>query len=241
MELNITHLFPELLNLYGDRGNIASLTKRLEWRGITPNVINAEKKEDIDLSKTDILFLGGGSDRDQVIVLNELLKMREEIVSFVENDGVLIAICGGYQLLGNFYQQKSERLEGIKLLDIETTSKDDRLIGNVVINCEIDGLNFDVVGFENHNGRTNIKNYTALGKVVKGQGNNGTDGFEGILYKNVFGTYLHGPLLPKNPVLTDVILSRALSKKYPDFKGLEPLDDTLEITANKTVKELILK
>ena len=241
MLINITHLYPDLLNLYGDRGNIKALTQRLKWRGIDVNVTKIEGDDILDLKNTDILFLGGGSDREQLIVEQKLLKYQDKIKDYVENDGVIVAVCGGYQLLGNYYKSHGETIKGLEIIDYHTEAKEQRLIGNIVIRCSIDGLEFDVVGFENHGGRTVLNNANPLGKVIKGFGNNGEDGFEGVLYKNVFGTYLHGPLLPKNPKLTDIILTRALKRKYENFEGLTKIDDTLEEKTNKSVKELILK
>ena len=240
MEINIAHLFPELLNLYGDSGNIASLAKRLLWRGISVNVAEINKSEDIDFENTDIMFLGGGSDLEESLVGEELAKVRESLINYIENDGVLVAVCGGFQLLGKECKLGKSMPKTLDIIDAKTNTEEKRLIGNVLVNCTIDGQSFEIVGFENHSGRTYINEHNPLGKVIKGNGNNGTDGYEGVLYKNVFGTYLHGPLLPKNPILTDIILSRALSKKYPEFKGLSLLDDTLENTAKENVKEFIL-
>lgn len=241
MTLNITHLFPDLLNLYGDRGNIASLCKRLQWRGIDANVNVAEKTEDINFEETDILFLGGGADREQIVVCEELLKIKEEIKSYVESDGVMIALCGGFQILGKTFQLKKDKLEGLGIIDAETKASYDRIMGNVIIKCDIDGNEFEVVGFENHSAKTYINENSPLGEVLFGGGNNGEDKTEGILYKNLFGSSLHGPLLPKNPELSDIILSRALKKKYPEFEGFDKLNDTLENTAVKNVKEIMMK
>lgn len=233
-ELNIVHLYPDLLNLYGDKGNISSLRQRLIWRGINANVSCATASADaVDFENTDIIFLGGGSDREMEIVCHKLLEKKAELADYIENGGTLIAVCGGYQLLGHFYQTSSSKIEGLGILDISTETKESsRLIGNIVI--ENDELG-KIVGFENHSGRTDIKNHTPLGKVILGHGNNGESGFEGVIYKNVIGTYLHGPLLPKNPRLCDMILSNALKHKYPDFESLSPLDDSLENAANDYV------
>ena len=241
MLINITHLYPDLLNLYGDRGNIKALVQRLKWRNIDVNVTTVEGDDIIDLLNTDILFLGGGSDREQLIVEQKLLKYQEKIKDYVNSGGVIVAVCGGYQLLGNYYKAHGETIKGLGIIDMHTEAEEKRLIGNIVMRCNIDGIEFDVVGFENHSGRTIINNGEPLGKVIKGFGNNGKDGFEGVLYKNVFGTYLHGPLFPKNPKLTDIILTRALKRKYKDFEGLTKIDDTLEEKTNKSVKELILR
>lgn len=235
-EINIVHLYPDLLNLYGDKGNIACMQKRLEWRGIKANISQCtNENHSIDLSCADIIFIGGGSDREQEIVCGLLLKKKDELTEYVETNGVLLAVCGGYQLLGKYYQTSDSKIEGLGILDIYTDAGADRLIGNAVLSS--DKLSKPIVGFENHAGRTFIGSHTPLGKVVYGHGNTGTSGYEGVVYKNVIATYLHGPLLPKNPQLCDMILTSALKRKYSDFTELKPLDDTLENTANDYISQ----
>lgn len=229
MEINIAHLYPDLLNLYGDRGNIITLKRRLEQRGIEANVKEYELNDKIDFNNTDIIFVGGGSDREQTLVCKRLCEMRESIKSYAEDGGSIVAVCGGYQLLGNYYKLNNETVEGIGLLDIYTEQGKNRLIGNIILESELTGST--IVGFENHGGRTEINGWAPLGKVLYGHGNNGTDGTEGVIYKNVIATYLHGPLLPKNPHLCDYIIKNALTKKYGDVT-LSPLDDKEEIAAN---------
>lgn len=229
MTLNIAHLYPDLLNLYGDRGNIAALSLRAQWRGIEANVTEYTLESEIDFGNTDIIFVGGGSDREQKLVCSRLLEMKDKIIDFAENGGCIVAVCGGYQLLGKYYKLGDETIEGLGLLDIVTERGEGRLIGNVVI--KTDFLERPVVGFENHGGRTEINGCTPLGKVMYGKGNNGTDKTEGVIYKNVIATYLHGPLLPKNPHLCDYIIKKSLYNKYGDIE-LEKLDDTAEIAAN---------
>lgn len=235
VKLRILHLYPDLLNLYGDRGNIACLKKRLEWRGMSAEVIKytCDTTTAFDLSKVDIVFIGGGSDREQKIVCDKLLSHKKEIREYVENDGVLIAVCGGYQLLGKYYKLADETIEGLNILDIYTEQGKKRLIGNVVLNSDIIGGR--IVGFENHGGRTYIGNHTPLGAVEYGNGNDDGSGYEGVVYKNVVATYLHGPLLPKNPRLCDYILEKAIKRRYADFDSLEPISDELEITANEYI------
>lgn len=230
-QLTIGHLYPDLLNLYGDRGNIAALTNRLLWRGMDAKVVSFELQDDIDFSKLDIVFLGGGSDREQQLVCNRLLEQKDAFTAYVEDGGVTLAVCGGYQLLGRYYQLKEETIPGLSILDITTEAGEGRLIGNVVLSTSLDGRAFQVAGFENHGGRTHIGDHLPFGKVAAGFGNNGEDGTEGVLYKNTIGTYLHGPLLPKNPEVADFLLSRALERKYGARVVLSLLDDTLELEA----------
>lgn len=232
MNLKIAHLYPELLNLYGDRGNIISLKKRAEWRGIDVEVKEYKLADEIDFENIDILFIGGGSDREQLLVCQRLKEIKKDFKNYVENNGVVTAICGGYQLLGKYYKMKDETVEGLGILDIYTESGEGRLIGNVVIETEF--LDRPIVGFENHGGRTYIENHNSLGKVVYGNGNNDNDKAEGVLYKNVIGTYLHGPLFPKNPHLCDYIIKKALQNKYGEVE-LEELDDSVEFAANDYV------
>ena len=230
MKLTIGHLYPELLNLYGDRGNIQCMMKRSLWRGIEAETIAFGLEDSIDFSKLDIVLLGGGSDREQRIVCSRLRDIRENFHHYVEDGGSVLAVCGGYQLLGHYYKTEEDTLEGLSLVDLYTEQGSPRLIDNIVL--ENPDFTLPIVGFENHGGRTYIGNNKPFGKVVYGHGNNGEDGQEGVLYKNVVGTYLHGPLLPKNPHICDYLLSNALERKYG--KGsLEPLDDTQEIQANQ--------
>ena len=229
MKLTIGHLYPELLNLYGDRGNIISLTKRAEWRGIEVEVIEYKLSDNIDFSKLDIVFVGGGSDREQLLVCKRLGEIKQQFKEYVNDNGVVTAICGGYQLLGNYYKLKDETIDGLGILDIFTEIGVGRLISNVVIKSDL----FDrpIVGFENHGGRTYIGDHTPLGKVIYGGGNNGTDGAEGVVFKNVIGTYLHGPLFPKNPHLCDYVIQKALERRYGEVT-LQKLDDSIELLAN---------
>lgn len=234
MKIKILHMYPDLLNLYGDKGNIECLKKRLEWRGIEAEAVSFTCEDtDFDLSDVDIVFIGGGSDREQKIVCHRLLEHKDAIKAYVEDNGALVAVCGGYQLLGRYYKLEDETIEGLKILDIYTEQGDKRLIGNIVL--QSDFLEQKIVGFENHGGRTYIGGHKPLGKVVYGNGNDDKSGYEGVVYKNVVATYLHGPLLPKNPKLCDYILENAIGRKYPEFEGLKPLDDELENTANEYI------
>ncbi len=229
--LRIVHLYPDALNLYGDGGNIASLSRRCAWRGIPCRVDQVLMGQELDLSDADVVLLGGGADRDQLAVCHELQSQREKLAAYVEDGGALLAICGGYQLLGHYYMMGSERVEGLHVLDVETTAGSTRLIGNVAIESQV--CERPVVGFENHAGRTLLgPGETPLGRaLVPGTGNNGEDGGEGVLHKGVIGTYLHGPILPKNPGVTDWLISHALERRG-EHVSLAPLDDELETRAH---------
>ena len=237
MKLNILHLFPDLLDQYFDSGNIQCMKKRLEWRDIECEVTSIKRGDPlIDLSDTDIILMGGGADKEQLYVCRHLLAYKNELKSYVENGGSLLAICGGYQLLGKYYKLHDETIAGLDILDIYTEQGEGRLIGNAVLECNfLDNEHNKVVGFENHGGRTYIGNHTPFGKVLYGYGNDGDSQYDGVMYKNLIGTYLHGPLLPKNPTLCDYILTNALQRKYNRFIGLAPIDDELENIANEYI------
>ena len=227
--LNIGHLYPDLLNLYGDRGNIQCLKKRCLWRGIGAEVHAYERETDIDFAALDIILLGGGSDREQMLVSEKLLSCKEELKSYVEDGGVLIAVCGGYQLLGDYYQTEEQKIPGISLVEMYTGQGKERLVGNIILSSE--RFSRPVVGFENHGGRTFLGDCKPFGRVLYGKGNDGKSGYEGVIYKNVIGTYLHGPLLPKNPQVADDLIARALERKYGSA-ALTRLDDREEEAAN---------
>ncbi len=235
MKINILHLYPDLLNLYGDKGNIECLRKRLLWRDIDVeyNTYTSDNQSELNLSEVDILFIGGGSDKEEKHACKNLLPYKEQLRTFAENGGVLVALCGAYPILGNYFKTEDETVEGLGILNIYTEYESKRITNNVVL--ESDFVKTRIVGFENHSGRTYINDHTPLGKVVFGKGNNDSGDYEGVVYKNVIATNLHGPLLPKNPELCDYILTCALKKKYTDFDVLSPLDDTMENTANEYV------
>ncbi len=210
MELNICHLYPDLLNVYGDIGNILVLKYRAQQRGIKINVSNVSIKDSFPIDKYDIALFGGGQDYEQSIVSKDMVETKkDDLTEYIEKGKVLLAICGGYQLLGKYYTTpEGEKLDGLDILDIYTEGGDIRFIGNTVIKNE--EFNETYVGFENHSGRTYIGNLKPLGKVIAGYGNNGEDQEEGCIYKNTFCTYFHGSLLSKNPELADRLLSTAL-------------------------------
>ncbi len=238
MKLTIGHLYPDLLNLYGDRGNIQCMKKRCEWRGIEVEVREFQITDKVDFSALDIVLLGGGSDREQGLVCEKLRSIRNDFRAYVENGGTVIAVCGGYQLLGHYYDTSEGRIEGLSLVDLYTEQGEPRLISNIVI--ENESFPYPIVGFENHGGRTFIGKNQPLGRVRFGFGNNDKDGAEGVLYKNVVGTYLHGPLLPKNPHVCDYLLKNALEQKYGKAE-LSPLDDTQEREANQYIVNRFVK
>lgn len=238
MKITIGHLYPDLLNLYGDRGNIQCMKKRCEWRGIEAEVREYHITDPVDFANLDIVLLGGGSDREQMLVCDKLKTIREDFRGYVEDNGVVIAVCGGYQLLGRYYDTDDGRIEGLSLVDLYTEQGSPRLISNIVIENEL--FDFSIVGFENHGGRTYIGENRPLGKVLFGHGNNGKDGNEGVLYKNVVGTYLHGPLLPKNPHICDYLIRNALERKYGACE-LAPLEDGQEMEANRYIVDRFVK
>lgn len=233
LKLTIAHLYPKLLNIYGDFGNVLALKRRCEYRNIDCEVVSVNVGDEIDIEKNDIYFIGGGQDKQQIEVSEEM-QNRKEVLTQAANDGrVFLAICGGYQLLGKYYQpHDGEKLLGIGVLDAYTVAGDARFIGNVT--AETDFLEpKTLVGFENHAGLTYLEEGTVpLAKVVVGNGNNSKDGGEGARKNNVFGTYLHGSVLPKNPHFTDYLIKTALEVKYQKPIELEKLDDTIEMNAH---------
>ncbi|MCM0646981.1 type 1 glutamine amidotransferase [Clostridium swellfunianum] len=234
MELNICHLYPDLLNVYGDLGNILILKYRAEKRGIKVNIFNLSIGDAFEAEKYDIVFFGGGQDYEQSIVSKDLMDIkRDELINFIEDSKVFLCICGGYQLLGKYYTTpEGEKLSGLGVLDIYTEGGDKRFIGNTVIYNE--EFNETYTGFENHSGRTYIGDLKPLGKIIAGYGNNGEDGYEGCIYKNTYCTYFHGSLLSKNPELADRLILKAMEHKYDDVE-LEPIDDTFEIKAREFI------
>ena len=242
MELKICHLYPDVLNLYGDGGNILCLKRRLEWRGIDVTVEQRPIGSGSSLGGYDLLFVGGGQDFEQEVLLEDLHKGKDrELKAAIEDGLTVLAICGGYQMLGNYYETwEGSRCDFIGAIDLYTKGSPDRMIGNYKFRCGESAGGSIVVGFENHSGRTWLGNgVEPLGKVLKGFGNNGKDGTEGVHYKNVFGTYSHGPLLPKNPEFCDRLLLTALQRKYGPAE-LEPLDDRAELTAHDEMCEKIV-
>lgn len=232
LKISIAYLYPKLLNLYGDIGNVITLKKRCEWRGIEVEFDEIEIGDSIN--DHDLYFIGGGQDKQQQDVARELCKNKENLLTQRDNGSVFLGICGGYQLLGHYYQPfDGEKLKGISLLDAYTVAGKKRFIGNVTAKTDLVTPE-TLVGFENHSGLTYLQGDTKpLAVVTTGNGNNGKDKTEGAYYKNVFGTYLHGSFLPKNPHFADFLIELALEKRYGENIKLSKLDDTIENKAHQ--------
>ncbi|HEY2714595.1 MAG TPA: glutamine amidotransferase [Solirubrobacterales bacterium] len=239
MELRVCALYPDQMNIYADRGNIIFLQRRCEWRGIGFSYASAGPGEPVDASAADLFYVGGGQDRDQKMVAADMVaSKRGDLAAAVESGAVVLAVCGGYQLLGHSYQVKAETLPGLGLVDLETVREEGpRLIGNVAIEVDLGPGPRVLAGFENHGGRTHLgPGVPALGRVLSGHGNNGADGREGVRRHNLIGTYLHGPLLPKNAWLADHLIALALGRRYGARPELEPLPDALEDAAHASAR-----
>ena len=235
--LRLLALYPEQMNIYADRGNMIFLQRRCEWRGIPFEYAAAGPGEGFDPGAHDLLYIGGGQDRDQVLVAEDMHRTkRDAIAGAVEDGAAVLAVCGGYQLLGHRYQLGEQAVPGLGVADLETVREPGpRLIGNVSIEVELGGDQRVLAGFENHGGRTYLgPEAEPLGRVVHGRGNNGRDGYEGVKRLNLVGTYLHGPLLPKNAWLADHLISLALERRTGSRPELEPLGDELEAAAHAT-------
>jgi lipid II isoglutaminyl synthase (glutamine-hydrolysing) len=235
VNIRIGWLYPDLMNIYGDRGNVITLVNRCKWRGIPVQVDELDVGDPIPDGRHDIFFIGGGQDREQQIVCMDLLELKGEALrNQVEQGAAALAICGGYQLFGKYYRPfDGEELTGIEIFDAFTVAGDKRCIGNVVANSALGGPAGTVVGFENHSGKTYLGQGCApLGMVTVGYGNNAEDRTEGAVYKGAVGTYLHGSLLPKNPGLADFLIEKGLARRAGPVR-LDALDDTLELRAQE--------
>lgn len=240
-EINICHLYPDLLNLYGDKGNLTALQRRCEWRGIKANIYGVTLYEPFIPENYDMVFIGGGQDYEQEIIKNDIVYTKgQEIKNAIENGMIFLCICGGYQMLGRYYRTiEGNIVESLGALDVWTIAKKKRMAGNLLFECDF--LKYEnsggmLVGFENHSGRTYLgPSVKPLGKVIEGYGNNGEDGYEGAVYKNTYCSYSHGSLLPKNPCFTDYLLMLVLKRKYKDFAFLGVLDDSFEDIARKSM------
>jgi len=240
--LHICHLYYDILNLYGDNGNIRTMQKRLEWRGIGSKVTRLSFGEVDESESYDIIFIGGGQDFEQEILVKDLFEYKADwLKGEIEKGTVILGICGGYQMLGKYYEAADgNKVDFLGGIDVYTTASDKRMIGNFIYEyTKQDGESFRIAGFENHNGQTWLGDQVEpMGKIVKGYGNNGEDGTEGARYKNVFATYSHGPLLPKNARLADELLGIAYERKYGETLPL--LEHEMEDAALQDAMSQIL-
>jgi CobQ-like glutamine amidotransferase family enzyme len=235
MTIRVAHLYPEYLNIYADRGNIAVLSSRARWRGIGFEVEPVSLGDELRHGEHDLLYIGGGQDREQALIAPDLAAREEAIRKAVAGGAAVLAVCGGYQLLGRFYRGRDgEELPGAGLFPHETVAGERRMIGDCLLECELEpGVRQTLAGFENHAGVTRLdEGAEPLGRVVAGFGNDGESGFEGVRVGNALGTYLHGPLLPRNPWLADWILERALEHRTGERQELDLLPDELEDSAH---------
>lgn len=237
----IAHLYPDLMNLYGDRGNLICLQKRLQWYGHDCSIESLGLRDEMALEPFDMVFMGGGSDREQGLVYEDLLRKGNLLKDEIEAGLPMLCICGAYQLLGfSYIAADGQVMDGLRFFGFRTVAGSPRLIGNVLIEANMNGQVVTVVGFENHGGRTIFDDSTLqpFGRVIAGFGNNGRDGGEGLIYKNLIGTYLHGPLLPKNPAVADFFISTMAGRR--DIALDAPLDNDIEQFAHDQIKHRLL-
>ncbi len=232
MEITVAYLFPDLLNLYGDKGNILTLKKRLSDRDITPIIKEYSIEDEIDFENIDILYIGGGSERSEELALKRLMEHKEKLVAYAEKGGVILGVCSGYEMLGKQIKKGKETKTALSILDISTEYGKKRMIGDVVLQSDKFGT---VAGFENRYGSVSTGSVSPLGKVSNAK--SGRKDTEGVACKNIVATHLHGPVLPKNPKLADYLIKQALERKYGKAE-LKDLDDTLENKANEYIKTL---
>jgi lipid II isoglutaminyl synthase (glutamine-hydrolysing) len=236
VNVRIGHLYPDYLNIYADRGNIAVLERRAAWRGIELAVEPIGVGEEVEPGRHDLYYLGGGQDREQALIAPDIAAKGPALAQAVDDGAAVLAVCGGYQLLGRFYRDREgAELPGAGLLPLHTVAGDRRMIGDVLLECELElGEPRTLAGFENHAGRTYLDDGAEpLGRVIAGFGNDGESGFEGCRSGRVLGTYLHGPLLPRNPWLADWILAQAVAHRAGEEPSLEPVSDELEREAHE--------
>ena len=246
MKLTIAHLYPEAMDLYGDRGNVMAIQRRCQWRGIEVDTVNVHVGKDADLSDVDLIVMGGGQDTAQEYVAVDLHRRGAVLRDLIDQGAGALAVCGGYQLFGATYTTAlGKTFEGIGVFDVHTTASDRRFIGNIAVDARLrrsgagrTKLSLVLSGFENHSGLTHLgTGAMPLGYVIHGAGNLGDGSTEGALYKKAIGTYLHGPLLPKNPLLADHLISSALAHRYGTIAPLVELDDAMELSANRVALE----
>jgi lipid II isoglutaminyl synthase (glutamine-hydrolysing) len=235
MKIVVGHLYPDYLNIYADRGNMAVLERRAAWRGYRLEARSISIGEPVRPGEHDLLYVGGGQDREQALVAEDLVGKADDIRAVVDGGAAVLAVCGGYQLIGRSYRDlRGDELPGIGLLPFDTVAGDRRMIGDVLLECELDpGTKRTLAGFENHAGRTRLDaDAEPLGRVLAGFGNDGESGWEGCRAGRVVGTYLHGPLLPRNAWVADWLLAQALGHRLGEPPELEPLGDELELQAH---------
>ena len=236
MKIVVGHLFPDYLNIYADRGNMAVLARRAAWRGHELEVQGLGADDTVQPGEHDLYYIGGGQDREQELIAPALTGHGPALLRAVEGGAALLAVCGGYQLLGRFYRDQSgDELPGVGLFPLHTVAGERRMIGDVLLECELEhGERRTLAGFENHAGRTYLDEGAApLGRVLAGFGNDGESGYEGCRAGRAVGTYLHGPLLPRNPWLADWLLAQAIAHRTGEAPELEPLEDDLEEAAHE--------
>lgn len=241
LTVRICHLYPRLLSVAGDRGNLFALLQRCAWRGIQYSVTEADVGDLPDLTESDLILMHGGQDREMTEAARDLAAKAGPLMDAIEQDVAVLAVCAGFQLLGRYYAPTDgPQLPGLGVLDVVSEGGPQRFIGHAVVECDLgDGQRRQLTGFENHSGRTHLgAGVEPLGRVVAGGGNNGEDGTEGARYRQVYATYLHGPVLPKNPWFTDLLIGRALAHRYRDVEPLVPLRDTEETQAHDAALRL---
>lgn len=236
--IQIGWLYPEYMNLYGDRGNIIVLEQRSRWHGLEPVVTQITLGQKADFRQFDVLMMGGGADREQGLIAEDFLKVKGNSLGEAIHDGLaVLSVCGGYQMLGKYFKTyKGEVLKCTGILDLWTEGSSDRMIGNVIIETELSGSTHTLVGFENHSGKTYLgQGLKPLGRVLRGFGNNGKDKLEGVLFKHCVGTYMHGSILPKNPHLADWLIQKGLDRRYGGDVKVGALGDDLEQKAHEAI------
>jgi CobQ-like glutamine amidotransferase family enzyme len=241
ISVRICYIYPRLLSVAGDRGNLLTLIQRCAWRGIGCSVTEADVGVVPDFTESDLILLHGGQDREMTVAARDLAAKAGPLREAIEDDAVVLAVCAGYQLLGRYYAPaEGPPIQGLGVLDAVTEGDATRFIGHAAVQCDLDsGSQHQLAGFENHSGRTYLgSGAKPLGQVLAGAGNNGQDGTEGARYREVYATYLHGPVLPKNPWLADHMLARALTHRYKDFGPLAPLTDHAEEQAHAAALRL---
>ena len=235
--ITMCHLYGELLDLYGDNGNVSVIKMRTEKRGIDFNLKTIGYNDEIDFSDVDIVLLGGGTKQALKKVSQKTDVLASTLKKYVEGGGVMLALCEGYHIMGSFYECENERISGLKILDIDVKNAGQRFLGNVAIKATLANNEAILTGFENHTCSVDIKNHTPFGSVIYGKGNDGKGEYEGMVYKNLIATHLYGQILSQNPEFADYLIKTALDRKYGDNNILCELDDTME----KRAKDYIMK